>query len=132
MPHLNYLLERAEDSDIQENYTLIEQDALEKVQQQLRTEARDEHRERTQRLANYRKESLSTSHRKRIAILEERIEQATNPNIQRMRRSELANAEVDYRRRVQGFDEAIAKADITTEPVAYGILEVSTGSLLKA
>ena len=106
------------------NYTLIEQDALEKVQQQLRAEARDEHRERTQRLANYRKESLSTSHRKRIAILEERIEQATNPNIQRMRRSELANAETDYRRRIQEFDKAKAKAEITAKPVAYGILEV--------
>jgi hypothetical protein len=132
MPHLNYLLERAEDSDIQENHTLIEQEALEKTQQQLRAEARDEHRERTQALAKYRKESLSTSHQKRVALLENKIAQATDSNIQRMRQSELANAEADYRRRVQEFDAAMAKADITAEPVAYGILEVSTGSLLKA
>ena len=41
-----------------------------------------------------------------------------------MRRSELAKAEADYRRRVHEFDEASAKADVTTELVAYGILEV--------
>ena len=125
MPHLNYLLERAEDGDTQENHTLIEQDVLEKVQQQLWAEARGKHRERTQALANYRKESLLTSHQKRVAILEEKIAQATDSRIQLMRQSELANAETDYRRRIQEFDKAIAKADITSEPVAYGILEVS-------
>ena len=124
MPHLNYLLERAEDGDTQESHTLIEQDALENVQQQLWAEARGKHRERTQALANYRKESLSTSHQKRMAILEEKIAQATDSRIQLMRQSELANAETDYRRRIQEFDEAIVKADITSEPVAYGILEV--------
>ena len=44
-----------------------------------------------------------------------------------MRRSELANAETDYRRRIREFDEAMAKADITAEPVAYGIIEVENG-----
>ena len=123
-PHLNHLLEGVVDSDTQESDTPIEQDTLEKMHQQLWSEAREKHRERTQALANYRKESLSTSHRKRVALLEERIEQAADPNIQRMRRSELANAETDYRRRIREFDEAMEKADITAEPVAYGILEV--------
>ena len=123
-PHLNYLLERAEDSGTQENPVLTEQDALENVQQQLWAEARAKHQERTRALASYRKESLSTSYQKRVQLLEDRISQATNANIQRMRRSELAKAEVDYRRRIQEFDEAAAKADVTTELVAYGILEV--------
>ena len=122
--HLNYLLERAEDSGTQENPILTEQDALENVQQQLWTEARSKHQERTQALASYRKESLSTSHQKRVQLIRDRIAQATNANIQRMRRSELAKAEADYRRRIQEFDEAAAKADVTTELVAYGILEV--------
>ena len=130
-PHLNALLERAEDSDAQENQAPIQKAALEKTHQHLWAEARDKHRERTQALADHRKESLSTSHRKRIALLENRIAQATDPNIQRMRRSELANAEADYRRRIQEFDEALAKADITAEPVAYGVLEVSTDPLLR-
>ena len=123
-PHLNDLLERAEDSETQENPILTEQDALENVQQQLWAEARAKHQERTRALASYRKESLLTSHQKRVKLLEDRIAQATNANIQRMRRSELANAEVDYRRRTDEFDEAAAKADVTTELVAYGILKV--------
>ena len=123
-PHLNYLLERAMDGDTQGRDTLTEQDALEKMHQQLWSEARDEHRERTQALANYRKESLSTSHRKRVTLIEDRIVQATNPRIQLMRRSELTNAEADYQRRIQEFDDAMAKADITAEPVAYGVLIV--------
>ena len=127
--HLNDLLEKAVDTDTQEEERPIEQEALEEMHQRLWAEAREKHRERTQALADYRKQSLSTSHQKRIALLEERIAQATDPNIQRMRRSQLAKAEADYRRRIQEFDEAIAKADITAEPVAYGLLEVSDDAL---
>lgn len=123
-PHLNHLLEKAVDGDTQGRKVSIERDALEKMHQYLWAEARDKHRERTQALANYRKESLSTSHQKRVTLLKERIAQATDSRIQLMRRSELDKAEADYRRRIQEFDEAMAKADITAEPVAYGILEV--------
>ena len=123
-PHLNDLLERAQDGDTQENQAPIQKDALEKTHQHLWVEARDKHRERTRALANHRRESLSTSHQKRITLLKERITQVTDPRIQLMRQSELANAETDYRRRIQEFDEALAKADVTAEPVAYGILEV--------
>ena len=123
-PYLNDLLERAENGDTQESQVPIQKDALEETHQHLWAEARDKHRERTQALANYRKESLSTSHQKRIALIKERMTQATNPNIQRMRQSELANADTDYRRRIQEFNKALAEADITAEPVAYGVLEV--------
>ena len=128
VPHVNDLLERAEDGDTQDNQAPIQKDALEKTHQHLWAEARDKHRERTQALANYRRENLSTSHQKRVMLLEDRIAQATDPNIQRMRRSELDNAEADYRRRIQDFDEAMAKTDITAEPVAYGVLEVKGAS----
>ncbi|MDE0689290.1 MAG: SNF2-related protein [Candidatus Poribacteria bacterium] len=123
-PHLNDLLESAEDGDTQESQAFIQKEALEETHQHLWAEARDKHRERTQALANHRRESLSASHEKRVTLLEDRIAQATNPNIQRMRHSELAKAESDYRRHIQAFDEAMAKADVTAEPVAYGILEV--------
>lgn len=123
-PHLNSLLEWAADNEIQENPTLTEQEALENVQQQLWVEARSTHQEHTRALASHRKQSLLTSHQKRVKLLEDRIAQATNANIQRMRRSELANAEADYRRRIDEFDKATASADVTTELVAYGILDV--------
>ena len=124
MPNLNDLLERAEDDDPQKSQVPIQKEALEKTHQHLWAEARSKHRERTQALADYRKESLLTSHRKRVALLEGKIVQTTDPNIQRMRQSELAKAEADYRRHIQTFDEAMTKADITAEPVAYGVLEV--------
>ena len=60
------------------------------------------------------------------------IAKATDPRIQLMRQSELDNADTEYRRRIQAFDEAMAKADVTAEPVAYGVLEVSADSILKA
>ena len=132
VPHLNDLLERAEDGDTQENQAPIQKDALERTHQHLWAEARDKHLERTQTLANYRKESLATSHQKRVTLLKEKIAQADNPRIQRMRHSELANAEADYRRRTRAFDEAMVKADVTGEPVAYGVLEVSADPILKA
>ena len=123
-PHLNDLLKQAEDSDAQESQPLTKKDELEKAQQRLWSEARAEHRENTQTLADHRKESLSTSHQKRRTLLEQRLAQATDSNIQRMRQSQLDNAEVDYRRRIHEFDLAIAKADITSKPVAYGVLVV--------
>ena len=123
-PHLNDLLERAEDSGTQESPILTEQNALENVQQQLWAEERAKHQEHTRALASYRKESLLTSHQKRAELLEDKIAQATNVNIQRMRRSELNKVEIDYRRRIHEFDEAAGKADVTTELVAYGVLEV--------
>lgn len=123
-PHLNELLERAEDGDTQENQAPIQKEALEETHQHLWAEARDKHRERTRALARHRRESLSTSHQKRVMLLEDRIAKTTEPRIQLMRQSELDNAKVDYQRRIQAFDEAMAKADVTAEPVAYGILEV--------
>ena len=121
-------MKKAEDADIQGSHPLIEQDVLEKAQQQLWAEARRKHQEQTQALANYRKQSLSTSHQKRVAILREKIAQATDANIQRMRRSELDKANADYQRRIQEFETAAAKADVTTGLVAYGILEVKGGA----
>ena len=68
-PHLNRLLENAVDSDVQESNQPLARDALETLHQQLWTEARENHQQRTQELADYRKESLSTSHQARIALL---------------------------------------------------------------
>ena len=127
MPHLNDLLEKAADASTHGTDTGIARETLERVQQGLWTEARRKHQERTQALANYRKESASKSHQKRVEILETKISQATDTRIQRMRHSELAKAHAEHQRRIREFDEAFAKADITTEPVAYGILNVEKG-----
>ena len=124
-PHLNRLLENAVDSDVQESNQPLARDELETLHQQLWTEARENHRQRTQDLAAYRRESLSTSHKARIALLLEQLVQANSENIKRMRQYQITNAQADYNRRIQELEDAMAKADITAEPVAYGILEVA-------
>jgi hypothetical protein len=88
-------------------------------------DARTKHRQKTQELAGYRRESLTTSHRARIALLEEQLSQATNEKIQKMRRSQIAAAEADYARRIQELDIAVERADIVAGPVAYGVIEIS-------
>ena len=123
-PHLSRLLEEAVDSDVQETNRPPMQDELEALHQQLWSEARDDHRQRTQELAAYRKESLSTSHQAQVALLREQMRQATSENIQRMKQYQIANAEADYNRRIRELESAMERADITAEPVAFGILEV--------
>ncbi len=128
-PHLQTLLETAEDNDIGEDVSLTDQRALDEQHHAMWTEAREKHRQHTREIVEYQKESLSTSHQKRITLLEKQIEEATHPNIQRMRQQQIANAEADYNRRIQGLEEGMEKADITTELVASGILEVSKDTL---
>lgn len=89
--------------------------------------ARSRHRQKTREQAEFRRESLSTSHRARIALLEEQLSQATDEKIQKMRRSQIADAETDYARRIQELDIAVERADIIASPVAYGILHVERG-----
>ncbi len=88
------------------------------------TDARKKHREQTYEIVDYRRESLIVSHRARISLLREQLENADNDKIKRMRQAQIDNAEADFARRTQELDIAIEKADIITEPVAYGILIV--------
>jgi hypothetical protein len=78
-------------------------------------------------MVEYRRESLAVSHRARIALLEEQLNQATNEKIQKMRQSQIDAAETDYARRVQELDIAVERADIVASPVAYGVLLVEAG-----
>ncbi len=102
-------------------------DQLDAAHYELWAKARSNHKEQNQRIADYRRESLTTSHRGRVAMLEERLAQATNEKIRRMRQGQLANAEADYQRRLAELDEAVKKADLTAEPVAYGVVVIGGG-----
>jgi len=128
--HLGRLLEKAGDAatdDLGDSNSPA-WDELDAQHHKLWSEARAKHRQRTQELAEYRRESLSTSHRARIALLEEQLKQAGNEKIQKMRQSQIATAEADYTRRIQDLDIAMERADVTAGPVAYGIIEISAGS----
>jgi hypothetical protein len=99
-------------------------DALESTHAQLWSHARDEHREETQRLASYRLESLNRSYQAQQNVLHERLAQVNDERIQRLYRSQLANAEADFQRRVAEINDAVSKADILTQRVAFGVLVI--------
>ncbi len=125
-PHLSRLLEKAVDGlpdDPVDGATPVP-DALDAQHQKLWSEARAQHQQHTQELVASRKESLSTSHQARLALLQDQLNQASNENIQRMRRSQIETAEADYERRIQELDKALERADILTEPVAYGVVSI--------
>lgn len=85
------------------------------------------HKERTRVWVAYRRESLSTSHRARLAQLEEQLARASDEKLQRMRRSQIDGANADFDRRMSDLDAALDRADVIAEPVAYGVLEVEEG-----
>jgi len=86
-------------------------------------QAKADHQNKTKELVEYRRESLTTSHKARIAILHEHLRKANNEKIQIMRQSQIDSAEADYSRRIQELDIAVERADITSEPIAYGIIK---------
>ena len=91
------------------------------------TEARSEHKKQNQRIVDYRRESLTTSHQARVAMLEDRLANATNDKILRMRQAQLTSAGVDFQRHVAELEQAVSRADLNAEPVAYGVVIVSPG-----
>ena len=123
-PHLDRLFEKAVDTmtDAQMGDISTVWEALDTQHHALWSEARAQHQQRTRELVAYRRESLSTSHRARLALLQEQLAQASEEKLQRMRRSQMDAAQADYERRVQELDRALERADIIAEPVAYGLL----------
>jgi len=128
-PYLNKLLEKAKENLIDEDNIPEASvwDKLDAHHYKLWSEAREKHQRQTQKLAQYRRESLTTSHRARIALLKDQLNQATDEKIRRMRQSQIDSAEADYARRIQELDIAIERADITAQPVAYGVIQVDGG-----
>jgi len=99
-------------------------DALDALHHTLWVSARSEHQSHNLMLAQYRKESLNTSHRARMDILQEQFGSANNEKIRRMRESEIAQAEADYQRRLADILRAENLSDISTQAVAYGVIVV--------
>lgn len=123
---LPILLEQAEtavgnDADMPD---LSVWDSLDARHHSLWSKALEKHLLKTVAIAEYQLESLATSHRARMALLNEQLRQATHEKIRKMRESQIAAAEADYARRVQNIEIAKERADIVAQPVVYGILLV--------
>jgi len=129
-PHLAALLEIAEDA-AEDGQSSMDQaapiDQLDAMHYELWSQAREEHKQRVANLADYRRESLTTSHQARMALLQEQLSQADDERIQRMRRAQIAAAETDYARRIQELDIAQERADVVADAIAYGWLQVKEG-----
>lgn len=127
--HLSGLLEKAKEAPMDKpgDGGLPKWDDLGTQHYSLWSEARAKHQRRTRELAAYRRESLATSHRARISLLEEQLKQANDEKIQRMRQSQITAAEADYAQRIQGLDIAMERVDVTAGPVAYGVLYIAEG-----
>ncbi len=127
--HLGKLLEKAEEHPTTADSIPEPSDwnALDNHHYKRWSEAREKHQRKIRELAQYQREILNTSHRARISLLEEQLVQASNNKIKRMRQAQITTAEADYARRIQKLDIAMKRADITAQPVAYGIIYIDGG-----
>jgi len=124
--HLSSLLEIATEDEggIKNVSDSSKWDDLDAQHHQLWTKARMAHQRQIKELVEYRRESLATSHRARIALLDEQLTQSANEKIRKMRESQIFAAETDYARHLQALDIATERAEVTAESVAYGIIKI--------
>ncbi|MDD5034680.1 MAG: SNF2-related protein [Methylococcaceae bacterium] len=102
-----------------------EETALEQAHYRHWIDARAVHIELVTQTANSRLASLDTTHRARLALLEEQRDQTTESRIRRMRESQIESAKRDYERRAEDLRNAPGQADVIAEAVAFGVLEVN-------
>jgi ATP-dependent helicase HepA len=128
--HLPWLLTKAQQAEVGKDGLAesFDWERLDSKHYKLWVEAREQHRQRNQELAEFRKESLTTSHNARISLLDEQLRQATNEKIKKMRESQIAAAQADYARRIQDLEIAMERAEVTAEPIAYGVVYIGGGS----
>jgi len=119
------LIEKASDSQISFEPKLNHWDHLESRHYELWREEKHKHIDRTKELAEYKKQSLRTSHQAVVASITDKMEQVSDEKILRMYRAQLASLEAAYARNIQAMDLAVEKADIVTTPVMYGIIRVT-------
>ncbi len=99
--------------------------ALESRHYEVWSDARAGHIEKTQRIAEFRRSSLETSHKARMAVLNAQLADARNDKIRTMKSRQKDNAQADFDRHALQIDEATYKADVTAQPVGWGILRVT-------
>lgn len=101
-----------------------ESEALDQVHHSLWVQEKTVHQVGTAEVVRFRQESLETSHRGRLNVLEEQIANATNAKIRRMKEAQLNNVQADYERKRVELESAQSAADIHARPVVFGTLVV--------
>jgi len=126
---LDELLEKAEENsgNIKDVLSSTIRKEIDACHYELWLKAKEEYAQQTKETAKYMLESLAISHKARIALLQEQLRQATNDKIERMKQSQINAAEMDYKHRAEELNNATQMADITAQPVAYGIIHIEGG-----
>jgi ATP-dependent helicase HepA len=99
-------------------------DQLDAYHHRLWNNAQVTHKTYNVQIAQYRKESLQTSHQAQVSQLHTQLSQASEENIRRMRQAQIVNAEADFKRRMDELDNSTYRADISAQPVAFGVIVV--------
>ena len=105
----------------------IDSEKLDKHHYVLWSKEKELHQKRTQEICSYRLESLKTSHRGRLNVVEDQLASATNEKIQRMRRAQRDNIQADFDREIADLKKAETGADIHSRPVVFGHLKIDRG-----
>ncbi len=102
----------------------VAMDDLDAIHYRKWTKARVDHIAANREIVEHRIQSLTASHAARCKQLEDRIAEATNEGIRRMKQSELDRANVDFKLRLRELGEAAESGDIDATPVVFGTLGV--------
>lgn len=128
------LLSVATEAEIPASLALSKEviERLERRHFNLWQERRSQHIADTIERARIRRESLATSHAARMSLLRDQLDNAKEDRIRRMRASQMAQAESEYRQSLAKVADAERAADITVRIIGFGILEVvgSNGDLV--
>lgn len=99
-------------------------DALDTQHHALWVAAKVEHVSYNSELVRFRRQSLTSSHAARMAILQGVLQSNKDSKIQVMKKSECGRAEADFARRMTELDKAELQVDMTARPVAFGVMVV--------
>ena len=99
--------------------------ALENKHARMWIEARKTHKTDANTTLTYRVESLANTHRNRVRMLEQQINDALDTAIRRMRVSELETVQEQYTRKLDEIQQVAEKADIFSTLLVNGVLTIA-------
>ena len=105
---------------------MAEEERLEAIHYRVWMGRRGEHIESVTQSSVIRMASLKSSHRARVALLEEQRDQVTDTRIRRMKEGQLEAANRDFERRSSELGRVAGQAEIVAEAAVLGVLIVET------
>lgn len=98
--------------------------SLNKIHHALWESEKEIHQQKEQKTCAFRRESMDTSHRGRMNVLHEQLDNSTNDKIRRMKQAQIANAIRDYEQQKARIEDAENSFDIHARAIVFGVLRV--------